>query len=66
MFENIVGQERVKKILTNIHKSGRLAHAYIFYGKEGTGKDAMAIEFACLVNNESPDANMLHTQVVLQ
>ena len=48
MFEDLIGQDRVKKILENIHNSGRLAHAYIFYGKEGTGKDGMAIEFARL------------------
>ncbi|MCB0725020.1 MAG: AAA family ATPase [Ignavibacteriae bacterium] len=64
MFENIVGQERVKRILTSIHKSERLAHAYIFYGKEGTGKDAAAIEFARLVNNESPDTNMFRTESI--
>lgn len=59
MFDSIIGQERVKRILGNIHKSERLAHAYIFHGKEGTGKEALAIEFARLINNESPQTNML-------
>lgn len=62
MFDNIIGQDRVKRILENIHNSGRLAHAYIFYGKEGTGKEGMAIEFARLINGESPETNMFHNQ----
>ncbi len=62
MFNNVIGQQRVKKILTNIHKSERLSHAYIFHGKEGIGKDAMAIEFSRLINNESPETNIFHTE----
>ena len=62
MFEKVIGQQRVKKILTNIHNSERLSHAYIFHGKEGIGKDAMAIEFARLVNNEPEDANIFRTE----
>jgi len=53
MWSNIIGQERVKKILKNIYSSGRISHAYIFYGKEGIGKDAAAIEFAKLLNCEN-------------
>ena len=62
MFEKVIGQERVKKIFENINRNGRYAHAYIFYGKEGTGKDAMAIELAKLINNESDDVNIFHSQ----
>jgi len=53
MWSNIIGQERVKKILKNIFSSNRISHAYIFYGKEGTGKDAAAVEFAKLLNCEN-------------
>lgn len=53
MWSNIIGQDRVKKILKNIYSSGKISHAYIFYGKEGTGKDAAAIEFAKLINCEN-------------
>ncbi|MBI5404394.1 MAG: hypothetical protein HY959_13475 [Ignavibacteriae bacterium] len=53
MWSNIIGQERVKKILKNIYSSNKISHAYIFYGKEGTGKDATAIEFAKLINCEN-------------
>jgi DNA polymerase-3 subunit delta' len=57
MWSNIINQDRVKNILKNIYKNGRLAHAYIFYGSEGTGKDAAAIEFAKLVNCENGHIN---------
>ncbi len=50
MWNNIIGQDRVKSILKNIYQSGKISHAYIFYGNEGTGKDAIAIEFAKLLN----------------
>jgi len=53
MWSNIIGQDRVKKILKNIYSSGRISHAYIFYGKEGIGKDAAAVEFAKLLNCEN-------------
>lgn len=54
MWNRIIGQERVKKILTKIIKSGKVAHSYIFYGKEGVGKDAAALEFAKMLNCETP------------
>ncbi len=54
MWNNIVGQEKVKKQLKKLYKRGKLAHAYLFYGNEGIGKDAVAIEFAKLINCENP------------
>jgi len=50
MWTNIIGQERTKDILRNIFRSERISHAYIFYGNEGVGKDAAAVEFAKLLN----------------
>ncbi|MEO8209985.1 MAG: hypothetical protein ABI840_05460 [bacterium] len=50
MWKNIIGQERAKEILKNIYQSEKISHAYIFYGNEGVGKDAAAIEFAKLLN----------------
>lgn len=52
--KNIIGQERVKDILKNIFRNGKISHSYIFYGIEGAGKDAVAIEFAKLLNCDSP------------
>ncbi len=58
MWSNIIGQERVIKILKNIYTSNKISHAYIFYGKEGIGKDAVAIEFAKLINCENKINNI--------
>ncbi len=55
MWNKIIGQKRVISILKNIHKSGRIPHSFIFHGIEGVGKDAVAIEFAKLINCDSPD-----------
>ena len=54
MWSNIIGQERVKEILKNVFQSGKIPHAYIFYGTEGVGKDAAAVEFAKLLNCDDP------------
>lgn len=50
MWKNIKGQKHVINILKNVHRSGRVPHSFIFHGIEGTGKDAVAIEFAKLLN----------------
>ncbi len=46
----IIGQARVKKLLKATLENKRLAHAYLFSGPEGVGKDAAAIELAKIVN----------------
>ncbi len=50
MWKNIIGQERVKKIIRQSLESGKLPNAYLFTGAEGLGKDAMAIELAKALN----------------
>lgn len=52
MWKNVIGQERVKKIIRQALESGKLPNAYLFMGLEGTGKDAMAIEIAKTLNCE--------------
>lgn len=46
MFENIVGHERQKEILTKSIKNDSISHAYLFLGQEGIGKFKFACEFA--------------------
>ncbi len=46
MWTSIIGQEKIKEILQRAIEHHRVAHAYIFLGQEGVGKDALAIEFA--------------------
>ncbi len=45
-FETVFGQERVKQILASSLKRNRLAHAYLFHGYPGVGKDAMGMAIA--------------------
>jgi DNA polymerase-3 subunit delta' len=40
---------------------GRLAHAYIFYGQEGAGKEAFALELAKALNCESNESRPCQT-----
>ena len=43
MFENIIGQKKIKTFFTNAIKNNKLSQAYLFCGLEGTGKDAVAV-----------------------
>ena len=55
MFENIIGNEEVKKNLINIIKTENISHSYIFVGINGIGKFLFAKEFAkaILCENEN-------------
>jgi len=57
MWDKIIGQNDVINKLINIRNSGKIAHSYIFYGIDGVGKDAVAIEFAKFVNCNNPVNN---------
>lgn len=46
MFQDIIGQDLPKKILTNAIKTNKINHAYIFHGKDGIGKMTMAKNFS--------------------
>lgn len=50
MWNNLIGQEKIKDKFKTICNSGRVSHAYLFYGMDGVGKDAAAIEFAKMIN----------------
>lgn len=58
MWKNIIGQHSVKEQLKSIYVSGKISHAYLFEGLEGTGKDAAAIEFIKLLNCKNPLNNI--------
>jgi len=45
-FRDIVGHKKIIEGLKKILVSGRVAHAYLFWGPEGTGKRTVALAFA--------------------
>lgn len=46
MFNEIIGNEKIKDLLTNSIKSNQTSHSYLFLGTEGIGKKLIAKEFA--------------------
>lgn len=57
-FKEIIGHDRQIEHLRNAMRNGRLAHAYLFLGKEGIGKKVVALNLAkalnCLRGDEEP------------
>lgn len=49
-WNRVIGQERIKELLKRSIAGKTIAHAYLLYGAEGVGKDALAIEFARALN----------------
>lgn len=52
-FEELVGQDHVKKTLLAAFNSGKLGHAYLFTGPRGSGKTSTARILAKIVNCEA-------------
>ncbi len=46
----LVNQQKARKYITRILKSGRISHAYLFTGPSGSGKTALALAFAEIIN----------------
>lgn len=49
-FKEIIAQDHIVNFLLSSHKADRLSGAYVFIGKEGTGRARLAKEFAKLLN----------------
>ncbi len=57
LFNQIIGQDHIKKHLQKSAENGRIPHAQLFVGKEGSGTLPMAIAYAqFLLCNFSDDA----------
>jgi DNA polymerase-3 subunit delta' len=46
IFDSIIGQQNAINVLKRAFENNRLAHAYLFHGPAGVGKEALAIELA--------------------
>ncbi|MDZ7339574.1 MAG: DNA polymerase III subunit delta' [candidate division KSB1 bacterium] len=55
-FDLVIGQEGPKRVLERALQRGRLAHAYLFLGPDGVGKEAMALALAQAILCHTPGA----------
>jgi len=54
-FKELTIQTAVKHRFNNCMTTGRLSHAYFFYGPEGGGKEAIALEIAKALNCQNEE-----------
>ncbi len=52
-WKSIIGQKPQIRVLQNALETGRFAHAYLFTGPEGSGKESLAFEIAAILNCRS-------------
>lgn len=57
IYNSLLIHTKIWNNLLSSVNSGRLPHALLFHGNDGTGKEAHAIELAALINCESPSDN---------
>ena len=48
-FDNLLGNEKNKEILSSTIKNNNVLHSYLFVGAEGIGKTSFAKEFAKMI-----------------
>lgn len=56
-FSDVIGQEHVKKIITEEIKSGKIAHAFLFTGPRGVGKTTIARILTKALNCKNKKSN---------
>ncbi|MDR1342232.1 MAG: DNA polymerase III subunit delta [Prevotellaceae bacterium] len=54
LFSEVIGQEELKQKLTHAAHEGRVSHAQLFLGKEGSGNMALALAYAQYAMCENP------------
>jgi DNA polymerase-3 subunit delta' len=54
LFSEVIGQEKLKLKLTRAAREGRVSHAQLFLGKEGSGNMALALAYAQYAMCQNP------------
>ncbi len=57
VFDDIIGQQKVKEQLLDLFHTDKVGHAYLFYGPEGVGRRMTAERFASLVMCMNADSS---------
>lgn len=58
-FETLYGNEKLKAFFRTESESGRLAHAYILEGEEGSGRHTLAMAVARALAGETPEGEKI-------
>ncbi|MEI7934289.1 MAG: DNA polymerase III subunit delta' [Chlorobiaceae bacterium] len=56
-WKNIIAQKQQIRVLQNALETGRFAHAYLFTGPDGSGKESVAFEIASILNCRTMPVN---------
>ena len=63
-FKEVLGQEKLKKLLMQSVREGSVPHAQLFLGPKGSANLALALAFAqyvaCKTNNKTMLAELAH------
>ncbi|SDY06504.1 DNA polymerase III subunit delta' [Eubacterium barkeri] len=57
MFDQMIGEGRIKEILGNTIRKDQVSHAYLFTGPKGIGKQTLALAFAAALKCTAPLEN---------
>lgn len=64
-FEDVIGQEEIKKHLVDLVLNNRLSHALLFLGKEGGGALSLALAFAqYIVCNSAKNTSIVEVEAL--
>ncbi|HCC04573.1 MAG TPA: hypothetical protein DEP51_06990, partial [Clostridiales bacterium] len=55
MFDNIIGNDKIKQELISSVRSNKYSHSYLFVGTSGIGKKLIAKEFAKMILCEADE-----------